>query len=86
MSQCPGQDMRKLTVDAYSCPNCGSEIEIFSDEYRRRCPKCQHVVEKDSVPSCANWCAAAKDCLGEVRYKEFLIQKKAQDEAAAAAE
>ena len=33
-SKCPGQDMRKLRVDLYKCPNCGAEVEIFSDETR----------------------------------------------------
>lgn len=68
--------MRKLRAEYYRCPNCGCEVEIFSDEFRRRCPKCRKMVEKDAAPNCASWCAAAKDCLGEERYREFLDQSE----------
>ena len=67
--------MRKLSAAFYKCLNCGTEVEIFSDEYRRRCPNCQEIVEKDAVPSCASWCSSAKECLGEERYQEFLNQQ-----------
>jgi len=72
MAQCPGQDMRKITAAFYRCPGCGGEVEMFSDEFRQKCRTCGTVVEKDSVPNCASWCNAAKECLGESRYKEFL--------------
>ena len=28
-SKCPGQDMRRLRVELFKCPNCGVEVEIF---------------------------------------------------------
>jgi len=64
--------MRRLKSEYYRCPSCGAEVEIFSDEFRRKCHQCKAVVEKDAVPNCASWCVAAKDCLGEQRYQEFL--------------
>ena len=72
MSICPGQDIRKLTSAMFRCPGCGGDVEIFSDEFRGRCQNCKTIVEKDAVPNCASWCQAAKDCLGPVRYAEFL--------------
>jgi DNA-directed RNA polymerase subunit RPC12/RpoP len=72
MPICPGSDMRKLKADLYPCSMCGTKVEMFSDEYRRRCPNCRTVVEKDAVPACASYCQAAKECLGEERYQEFL--------------
>lgn len=82
--KCPGQDMRNLRVSLHKCPNCGHEVEIFSDETRVRCPKCKTMVYKEQVPSCINWCAHAKECLGEERWKQLTgdeetttkIQKK----------
>ena len=33
-SKCPGQDLRNLRVSLHKCPNCGAEVEIFSDEIK----------------------------------------------------
>lgn len=70
-SKCPGQDMRKLRVELYKCPNCGGEVEIFSDELKVKCQKCGHKVYKERIPSCIEWCASARQCLGEARWKEL---------------
>jgi DNA-directed RNA polymerase subunit RPC12/RpoP len=70
-SKCPGQDMRNLRVSVYKCQNCGHEVEIFSDEMRVKCPKCGEKVYRDKVPSCIDWCAKAKECLGEERWQEL---------------
>jgi predicted Zn-ribbon and HTH transcriptional regulator len=45
--KCPGQDTRKLKVEIVKCKNCGYEVEIFSDEIRRRCPKCKKYVFRE---------------------------------------
>ncbi len=76
--KCPGQDSRKLSVSLHKCPNCGNEVEIFSDELRVRCNKCGEMVYRESTPSCVSWCASARECLGEERWKEFMeaSQKK----------
>jgi len=70
--KCPGQDMRNLRVSILKCPNCGHEVEIFSDEMRVRCPKCHTMVFRDKVPSCIEWCASARQCLGEERWKQLV--------------
>ena len=67
-SKCPGQDTRKLRVELYKCPNCHAEVEIFSDETRIRCQKCGTMVFREKLPSCIEWCASARQCLGEERW------------------
>ena len=68
-TKCPGQDMRNLRSAMYRCPNCGNEVEMFSDELRIRCKKCKQFVYKENTPSCIDWCPSAKQCLGEERWK-----------------
>ena len=69
--KCPGQDMRKLRVKLYKCPSCGAEVEIFSDEMRMKCQKCGEMVYREQAPSCIDWCASARQCLGDERWQEL---------------
>jgi DNA-directed RNA polymerase subunit RPC12/RpoP len=64
--------MRKLTVSYHPCPNCGKPVEFFSDEMRIRCPNCKTLVNKESAPSCIQWCKAARDCLGPELYDQLV--------------
>ena len=67
---CPGFEAFKgLSAFECKCPNCGHEVEIFSDEMRAKCQKCGTMVFKEKVPSCIEWCASARQCLGEERWK-----------------
>ena len=70
-SKCPGQDFRNLRVSLHKCPDCGAEVEIFSDEMKVKCHKCGAKVYRDKIPSCIDWCASARQCLGEERWKEL---------------
>lgn len=67
--KCPGQDMRNLKAALYKCSSCGNEAEMFSDELRTKCKKCGQYVYKEQAPSCIEWCASARQCLGEERWK-----------------
>jgi len=69
VSGCPGQDGRNLRVSLHKCPNCGNEVEMFSDETRIKCRNCGNYVYKENVPSCIEWCSKARECLGEERWK-----------------
>lgn len=69
--KCPGQDDRWLRVELFKCSNCGEEVEIFSNETRVKCDKCGNWVEKEKLPSCIEWCASARQCLGEERWKKL---------------
>ncbi|MEI6125571.1 MAG: hypothetical protein WCQ99_03365 [Pseudomonadota bacterium] len=46
--KCAG-DEKKLIPEFYICPDCGSEVEIWSDESKRKCPSCHQVVLKDQA-------------------------------------
>ncbi len=69
--KCPGQDKRKLEVEDISCQFCGYKIEFFSDEFKTNCPSCQNLTYKGKLPNCAFWCKAAKDCIGEEKWKQL---------------
>jgi len=68
--------MRNLRVSVHKCPNCGTEVEIFSDEMRVKCRKCGSYVHKEKVPSCIEWCASARECLGEERWRQLKGKDK----------
>ena len=70
-NQCPGQNPRNLRAALCKCPNCGAEVEIFSDEMRVKCGECGEYVYSVRIPSCIDWCASARQCLGEERWKEL---------------
>jgi DNA-directed RNA polymerase subunit RPC12/RpoP len=45
---CPGfQSFKNLSAFSCSCPECGAEVEIFSDEFDRshNCPKCSKQID-----------------------------------------
>ena len=71
-SKCPGQDSRNLRSAIYKCPNCGADVEIFSDELKFRCRKCGQLVYRDKTPSCIDWCPSARKCLGEERWEQLM--------------
>jgi len=74
-TKCPGNDGRNLRVEVHKCPNCGAGVEIFSDETRVRCQKCKTMVYRERMPSCIEWCSAAKQCLGEERWQALMGEK-----------
>ena len=67
-SKCPGQDIRNLRAEIHKCPDCGAEVEMFSDELRIQCHKCGEPVYRENTPSCIECCASARQCLGEERW------------------
>jgi HD superfamily phosphohydrolase YqeK len=75
MNKCPGQDSRKAQAESITCINCGYLAEIFSDEIKVKCPKCKHLICKERLPSCVDWCKAAKECIGEANYKLYAEGK-----------
>ena len=68
---CPGQDSRNLTAQLYKCPNCDAQVEIFSNEVKVKCHRCGEMVYRERLPSCMEWCAAARLCLGEARWRQL---------------
>ena len=81
-SKCPGQDTCKLRVELYKCPNCGAEVEIFSDETRIKCQKCGTMVFREKMPSCIEWCSSARQCLGEERWQQLMDKNEKESNQA----
>ena len=70
-NKCPGQDSRKASVENIICSNCGYAAEIFSDEIKVRCSKCNNLICRDRLFSCVDWCKAARECIGEERWERI---------------
>lgn len=71
IEKCPGQDKRKVIPESIICSSCGYAAEIFSDELKAMCPRCKNLICKERLPSCVNWCKAARECIGEEKYKQL---------------
>lgn len=69
--KCPGQDSRNVKPEIIKCSSCGYKLEIFSDEIKVKCPKCKKIVCQTRLPSCVDWCKAARECVGEERWKNY---------------
>ncbi|MFH1281697.1 MAG: phosphohydrolase [Candidatus Omnitrophota bacterium] len=68
---CPGQDHRKAKPESLICAHCGYVAEIFFDEIQAQCAQCKHSICKERLPSCVDWCKAARECVGEEKYKQI---------------
>lgn len=76
-SQCPGSSNIRTPFPSYKkCPQCGEEVEIWSNELKTKCTHCGETVFKENVPSCIEWCQYAEECIGEEKYKQLVGTKK----------
>jgi len=74
--KCPGSStFKQPKPEDLSCPFCGAEIEIWSDEVEVVCKKCKKKIVREQAPSCVEWCKLAKECVGEELYNKFLKNK-----------
>ena len=55
------------TLEVKRCPDCGGEIEIFSNEQDAVCRNCGKIIYND-IQSCIRWCEHAIECVGEEKY------------------
>lgn len=62
---------RTPTIIEKVCPQCGHEIEMFSTDTQMPCDHCGFVAYNDTL-SCIQWCAHAKDCVGEEMYAQMM--------------
>ena len=69
---CPGaaQFTQTPTLKFKKCPECGSDVEIFSTELKVNCDKCGFTIYND-LDSCIQWCKYAKECVGEELYNKL---------------
>ena len=78
MGGCHGMDNLKTpTLEIKLCPECGSEIEIFSIDTEMACENCGYVVYNDII-SCVKWCKHAKLCVGEDMYNKLMKSYEAE--------
>ena len=75
INKCPGQFNKNIAAKNLKCARCGYEIEIFSDEIKVKCPKCQHIYYREVLPTCIDWCKYAKDCVGREVYSVYTKNK-----------
>jgi endogenous inhibitor of DNA gyrase (YacG/DUF329 family) len=69
---CPGaRDIREVRPEDVECPECGREVEIWSDELSAHCPGCGARVSREQGPSCIDWCAFAEQCIGTEKYRRL---------------
>lgn len=73
---CPGSTEIKQPKPEYiPCPNCGEEVEIWSDELKVTCPGCKKEVSRERKSSCIEWCKYAKECVGEEKFQDWMKEK-----------
>ena len=73
---------RTPTIIEKTCPKCGTEIELFSVDTQMPCPHCGFVAYNDTL-SCVQWCAHAKECVGEEVYEQMMEIVRSQKERSA---
>jgi hypothetical protein len=72
---CPGAaNLRTPSLAIKKCPQCGEEVELFSNDISVKCSTCGFEVYNDIV-SCVQWCKYAKECVGEEMYNRLMAQK-----------
>jgi len=57
--------------DILPCPDCGDDVEIWSDEAVGKCPSCSRTVIRTETQSCVDWCKYAKECLGDDKFRQY---------------
>ena len=70
---------RTPTIIEKICPQCGHEIELFSIDTQMLCEHCGFVAYNDTL-SCVQWCAHAKECVGEEMYEQMMQIVQSQKE------
>lgn len=69
---CPGsKDIKQPKPEDIKCRHCGKNIEIWSDEVEAKCKHCGKITSRHLPPTCIEWCAFAKECVGEEKYKRL---------------
>jgi DNA-directed RNA polymerase subunit RPC12/RpoP len=51
-NKCAGDDLTKKAIpEMYTCPDCGDEVEIWTDETKGKCMSCGKIILKDQIKS-----------------------------------
>ncbi len=69
---CPGsRTIREPRPEYINCPDCGAEVEIWTDELKAICSSCGNKVYRAQQASCIDWCPHAKECVGPEVYERL---------------
>jgi HD superfamily phosphodiesterase len=78
IAKCPGsQNFSQPKPENVACPFCSYDVEIWTDEVKATCPKCKRTFLREGEQSCLDWCAFAKECLGEALFGTYMRNKTA---------
>ncbi len=77
IQRCPGMD-GAIRIQLQQCPKCGAEVEIFTSEVKVKCGNCGEMVYSERLPACIDWCAAARECLGEERWRQLKVETEGE--------
>jgi predicted amidophosphoribosyltransferase len=70
---CPGsKEIRNPYPEELICSFCTKKNEIWTDEPDTICKGCGKTITRDMVPSCIQWCPAAKECVGVEKYDRLM--------------
>jgi hypothetical protein len=79
-NECPGsKEIRHPKPEEITCLHCGTEVEIWSDETETKCKSCGKSVSREIGPTCLDWCAFAKECVGEEKYRRIKTGSKSRN-------
>lgn len=71
-NSCPGsKEIKQPKPEDIGCQHCGKVIEIWSDEIEVRCKYCGNITIRPLGVTCLDWCAFAKECIGEEKYRKL---------------
>ena len=77
INSCPGaKAFKQPEPQDIKCPFCNYDLEIWTDEFKVKCPNCQKIVSRKQAPSCLDWCKYAKECAGDTVYQNHLENKR----------
>jgi ribosomal protein S27E len=78
LDHCPGAaNIRTPTLTIKKCPQCGEDVEVFSNDTTVTCGTCGFVIYND-IQSCVRWCRHARECVGEETYRKLTAEKSEQ--------
>ena len=76
LDKCSGSaNLRTPTLTIKKCPQCGEEIELFSNDVAVTCTNCGFVVH-NNIASCIQWCKHARECLGAGMFEKLAGQNR----------
>ncbi len=69
---CPGsKEIKQPKPEDIKCRYCGGDVEVWSDETEVKCRHCGKMNSRVVGPTCIEWCAFAKECVGEEKYRRL---------------